>query len=153
MSTTNKEELDNKILSKEEAFNSTADKTIDDEDDVNKNSHIENENEKLEETNIRKDAKGNIISKANKLYHVSFKQDFAEVIDVESYKEYNILNDKNEYLNKLDNNGDEENEDDDGSSDNEDKDKFDINKYNPIKLEKMASHDPNGFSRTKCIII
>ena len=146
MSTTNKEELDNKILSKEEAFNSTTDKTIDDEDDVNKNNHIENENEKLEKTNNRKDAKGNIISKGNKLYHVSFKQDFAEVIDVESYKEYNILNDKNEYLNKFDD-GQEEDEEE------ENEDKFDINKYNPEKLEKMANHDPTGFSKTKCIII
>ena len=92
-------------------------------------------------------------NKLNKEYHVSFKENFVEIIEVESYKEYNILNDKNEYLNKFDNSGEEENEDNDGSSDNEDKDKFDINKYNPIKLEKMASHDPNGFSRTKCIII
>ena len=107
----------------------------------------------MESSTEKKDENGQINNKLNKEYHVSFKENFAEIIEVESYKEYNILNDKNEYLNKFDNSGEEENEDNDGSSDNEDKDKFDINKYNPIKLEKMASHDPNGFSRTKCIII
>ena len=100
--------------------------------------------------NIRKDAKGNIISKTDKLYTVSFKDDLVEIIDVESFKEYNILNDKNEYLSQFDLSGEEEKEE---NEDIEDQDKFDINKYNPLKLEKMANHDPNGFSRTKCIII
>ena len=110
----------------------------------------------MESSIEKKDENNQINNKLNKEYHVTFKENFLQIIEVESYKEYNILNDKNEYLNKLDkldNNGEEENEDDDGSSDNEDKDKFDINKYNPVKLEKMANHDPNGFSRTKCIII
>ena len=100
----------------------------------------------------KKDINCNNTNKLNKDYHVSFKENFVETIDVESYKDYNILNDKNEYLNKFDNSGEEENEDID-DEDNEDNGKFDINKYNPLKLEKMANHDPNGFSRTKCIIL
>ncbi len=98
----------------------------------------------MEPTNERKDSKGNIINKLNKNFHVSFKEDFVEIIDVESYKEFNILNDKNDYLNNF-----EDSED----SDDEDKDKFNIKDYNPAKLERMANHDPNGFSRTKCIIL
>ena len=95
--------------------------------------------------NERKDAKGNIINKLNKDYHVSFKEDFAEIIQVESYKEYNILNDKNDYINNLDDNEDDEDEDNE--------DKFDIKDYNPVKIERMANHDPTGFSRTKCIVL
>ena len=98
----------------------------------------------MEPTNERKDSKGNIINKLNKNFHVSFKDDFVEIINVESYKEYNILNDKNDYLNNF-----EDSED----SDDEDKDKFNIKDYNPEKLERMANNDPNGFSRTKCIIL
>ena len=46
----------------------------------------------MEQTNIRKDAKGNIISKITKEeFHISFKEDFVEIIDVESYKEFNKL--------------------------------------------------------------
>ena len=101
----------------------------------------------MEPTNERKDSKGNIINKLNKNFHVSFKDDFVEIINVESYKEYNILNDKNDYLNNLEDNEEDEDEDEDNE------DKFDIKDYNPAKIEKMANHDPAGFSRTKCIIL
>ena len=105
----------------------------------------------MEQTNERKDAKGNIISKLNKEYHVSFKVDFAETIEVESYKEYNVLNDKNEYINNIDNEYEDNSEED--KEEENDEEKFDINKYEALKLDKMPNHDPNGFSRTKCIII
>ena len=105
----------------------------------------------MEPNNIRKDAFGNIISKTDKLHTVSFKEELVEIIDVESYKEYNILNDKNDYLKQIDKNCEEENEE--NEEDEEDKEKFDINKYNPMKLEKMSNHDPNSFSKTKCVII
>ena len=108
----------------------------------------------MEPNNIRKDAHGNIISKTDKLHTVSFKEDLVEIIEVESYKEYNILNDKNNYLNQFENNDKEEDEEnEENEEDEEDKEKFDINKYNPIKLEKMSNHDPNSFSRAKCVII
>ncbi len=104
----------------------------------------------MEQTNERKDSKGNTISKLNKEYHVSFKINFAETIEVESYKEYNVLNDKNEYLNNI---SGEENEESEDKEDENDEEKFDINKYDPMKLEKIPNSDPNGFSRTKCIIL
>ena len=101
----------------------------------------------MEPSNETKDDNGNIKSRLSKDYHVSFKENFAVIIEVESYKEYNILNNKNEYLN----NYEDENEEDEDNEENEGK--FDINKYNQLKLEKMANHDPNAFSKTKCIII
>ena len=104
----------------------------------------------MEQTSDRKDSKGNTISKLNKEFHVSFKVNFAETIEVESYKEYNVLNDKNEYLNNI---SGEENEESEDKEDENDEEKFDINKYDPMKLEKIPNSDPNGFSRTKCIIL
>ena len=104
----------------------------------------------MEQTAVEKDSKGSEINKLKKEYHVSFPNDFVEVINVESYKSYNILNDKKEYIDRIENicNEEEENEEED-----EDENKFDINNYNPIKLEKMANNDPNGFSGTRCIIL
>ena len=93
----------------------------------------------MEPIKVRRDINGNIISKSNKDYHISFKENFSEIIKVESYKEYNILNDESEFSTNYD---DEENED-----------KFNINEYNPEKVEKTANHDPRGFSRAKCLII
>ena len=90
----------------------------------------------MEQIKERKDAKGNIISKNSKDYHVSFKENFSEIIEVESYKEYNILN-----------------EDDYTSIDDDSEDKFDINRYDPLKIEKIANHDPHGFSKGKCLIL
>ena len=45
----------------------------------------------MEETEVRKDINGNIISKSNKNHHISFKENFSEIIIVESYKEFNKL--------------------------------------------------------------
>ena len=97
----------------------------------------------MEPTNTRKNSQGNIINKLNKNHHISFKENFAEIINVESFKVFDCLNDKNEYY-------DEECYEDD---EEEDKDKFDIQKYKPIKLERMANHDPLGYSKAKCIIM
>ena len=91
----------------------------------------------MESPAIRKDINGNIISKLNKDYHISFKNIFTEIINVECYKEYN----------KIDDDTSIEDFDDDNEG------KFNINEYNPEKLEKMANKDPHGFSRTKCIIL
>ena len=97
------------------------------------------------EPNIRKDVQGNIISKTNKNYHISFKENFAEIINVESYKVYNLLNDNNDNL-YYEGSDDEFDED-------ENEGKFDIQKYKPLKIEKRANRDPRGFSKTKCIIL
>ena len=98
----------------------------------------------------KKELNENNIDKIKKNNHVSFKEDFVEIINVESYKEYNVLNDKNEYLNNI---SGEENEESEDKEDENDEEKFDINKYDPMKLEKIPNSDPNGFSRTKCIIL
>ena len=104
----------------------------------------------MKTTNEKKELNENNIDKIKKNNHVSFKEDFVEIINVESYKEYNVLNDKNEYLNNISGEENEENED---KEDENDEEKFDINKYDPMKLEKIPNSDPNGFSRTKCIIL
>ena len=102
----------------------------------------------METEKIRKDAQGNIISKLSKTYHVSFKEEYPEIINVESYKQYNLLTDNIENLKEYeDNEEDEEEEEDKGQE------KFDIDKYDPMKIGKMANHDPHGFSKTKCIIL
>ena len=109
--------------------------------------------EQIEQTKAKEESKGNVIEKSHKELHVSFKEDFAEIINVESYKEYNILNDKDEYINQLENNNDEKNIDE-IDDDEEGEEKFDINNYNPTKIEKLANHDPHAFSRAnRCIIL
>ena len=91
----------------------------------------------MESPTIRKDINGNIINKLNKDYHISFKIDNIEIVAVESYKEFNKLDEDQTYI--------VENEED-----YEMKDKFDIKDYNPEIVEKTPNTDPNGFSKTKC---
>ena len=45
---------------------------------------------------LRRDSNGHIISKENKNYHICFK-DNIDVIDIQSFKKYNIL----EHINKI----------------------------------------------------
>ncbi len=99
----------------------------------------------MEINKIRKDSKGNIISRENKNYHISFKEIFVDRINVESYKKYNIM-DSDEYISKF-----EYCEEDDEEDENN---KFNINDYEPLKLEKisMKNHAQDGYS-TKCIIL
>ena len=105
----------------------------------------------MEQTNIKKDSKGNVISKLNKEeFHVSFKEDFAEIIDVESYKIYNILTDKDEYINNID---DERGVKKRVDNDSDDEDKFNINEYEQQEIEHTPNTDRMGFSRAKCIIL
>ena len=93
----------------------------------------------MEETEVRKDINGNIISKSNKNHHISFKENFSEIIIVESYKEFNKLT-QDEYYDF----------DDDNSSTEY---KFDIDQYNPSKVERTGNHDPLAFSKSRCIIL
>ena len=65
----------------------------------------------MKTANEKKELNENNIDKIKKNNHVSFKEDFVEIINVESYKEYNVLNDKNEYLNNISGEEKEENED------------------------------------------
>ena len=84
---------------------------------------------------IRKDINGNIINKSNKdKYHINIIENVT-IIDVESYKQYNILDETT----------DEE---------DENKDEALINNYKPKKEENISNDDPLGVSRgIKCIII
>lgn len=78
---------------------------------------------------------------------VKFKEPFAEIIDVESYKTFNILkpfeNDNiEEMLKEHREKNDNENEEDE-----DEEEKFNINDYVPIKQEKNKfNRDP----KTKC---
>lgn len=45
----------------------------------------------MEEKKTRKDTNGNIIDESNKNYHITFSDNFVTIIEVESYKRYNLL--------------------------------------------------------------
>ena len=83
---------------------------------------------------LRKDTDGNIINKSNKNYHITINDNFVTIIEVESYKQYNIIED------------DYDDEDENNST------PF-IDNYNPGKVDNIRNNDPQGFSRLKCIII
>ena len=91
---------------------------------------------------IRKDANGNIINKSNKNYHISFYTNVATIIEVESYKRYNIL---------IDSYNDDEDDDD---VENEEKNSVPfIDTYVERKVEDVPNKDPHGNSHIKCLII
>ena len=92
----------------------------------------------MEKIKIRKDANGNIISKTDKNYHITICENFVTIIEVPSFKQYNILND--DY------------NDDDEEEEIENKSPF-VENYNIRKVENVSTKDPRGISKVKCIII
>ena len=88
----------------------------------------------MEEKKTRKDKNGNIIDESNKNYHITFSDNFVTIIEVESYKRYNLLD--NDY------------EDDDNNNSSP----F-IENYTPHKIEHFVNRDPRGGSMGKCIIL
>ena len=83
---------------------------------------------------IRKDINGNIINKSNKNnYHINIIENFVTIKEVESYKQYNVLDDTND-------------------DEDENKDTQLINNYNPRQVEGFSNDDPHG-SMAKCLII
>ena len=89
----------------------------------------------MEEEKIRKDANGNIINKSNKKnYHITMIENLVTRIEVESYKQYNVLDDDNE--------------------DEDENNKEDLMKnYTPKRVDNFSNNDPHGVSMVKCIII
>ena len=88
----------------------------------------------MEEEKIRKDANGNIINKSNKKnYHITMIENLVTRIEVESYKQYNVLDDDND--------------------DEDENNKEDLMKnYTPKRVDNFANNDPHGGSMVKCII-
>ena len=92
----------------------------------------------MEGIKIRKDTKGNIISKGNKDYHITICENFVTIIEVPSFKQYNILNDDNDY-------------DEDENKESPFVDTY-VEKDKEI-LKKEKGGGGQGFSRAKCIIL
>ena len=88
----------------------------------------------MEGIKLRKDVEGNIINKSNKKnYHITISDNFVTIKEVESYKQYNILDDiDDEYENN---------------------NRPFIESYNPGNVDNIRNNDPHGFSRVKCLII
>ena len=88
----------------------------------------------MEGIKLRKDVEGNIINKSNKKnYHITISDNFVAVIEVESYKQYNIL--------------------DDIDDEDENNNRPFIENYNPGNVDYIRNNAPHGFSRVKCLII
>ena len=77
--------------------------------DVNNNKNnppITEENDKKQNENIRRDQKGIPIMKESKLHKISFcdklteKRNLTDVIEIESYKKYNVIEDEEEHRSK-----------------------------------------------------
>ena len=89
----------------------------------------------MDEVKIRKDSNGNIINKSNKKnYHITITGNFVTIIEVESYKQYNILDDDN---------------DDEDENNNE----HFMDNYVPKKVDNYTNNDPHGGSMVKCVIL
>ena len=88
----------------------------------------------MEGIKLRKDVEGNIINKSNKKnYHITISDNFVTIKEVESYKQYNIL--------------------DDIDDEDENNNRPFIESYNPGNVDYIRNNDPHGFSRVKCLII
>ena len=89
----------------------------------------------MDEIKIRKDINGNIINKSNKNnYHITITENFVTIIEVESYKQYNVL-------------------DDDNDDEEENNNAHFMDNYVPKKVDNYTNNDPHGVSMVKCIII
>ena len=95
---------------------------------------------------LRKDLNGHIISKDNKDYHISFKENI-DIIEVISYKKYNIIGGPDNY----DNDSEEEKENEEENEEEKTKGKF-IDSYSKAKIEYFSNKDPNALSKGGCRI-
>ena len=98
---------------------------------------------------LRKDSNGHIISKDNKDYHISFKENI-DIVNVISYKKYNILRetefpeDEEDIEEKKENNENDE-------EDNNTKGNF-IDSYKKADVEYFSNKDSQSFSKGGCYI-
>ena len=101
---------------------------------------------------LRIDSFGHIISKDNKDYHISFKENI-DIIDVKSYKKYNRIRENSseddiEYEENSEDN-EEEGQDEEGY---EGKKKNFIDSYQKTEVEDFSNKDPKSFSKGGCYI-
>ena len=94
---------------------------------------------------LRKDLNGHIISKDNKDYHISFKENI-DIIEV-SYKKYNEIGGPDNY----DNDSEEEKENEEENEEEKAKGKF-IYSYTKAKIEYFSNKDPHALSKGGCLI-
>ena len=94
---------------------------------------------------LRKDLNGHIISKNNKDYHISFKENI-DIIEVISYKKYNVIGADN-----YDNDSEEEKENEEDNEEEKTKGKF-IDSYTKTKIEYFSNKDPHALSKGGCQI-
>ena len=94
---------------------------------------------------LRKDLNGHIISKNNKDYHISFKENI-DIIEVISYKKYNVIGTDN-----YDNDSEEEKENEEDNKEEKTKGKF-IDSYTKTKIEYFSNKDPHALSKGGCQI-
>ena len=95
---------------------------------------------------LRKDLNGHIISKNNKDYHISFKENI-DIIEVISYKKYNVIGGADNY----DNDSEEEKENEEDNEEEKTKGKF-IDSYTKTKIEYFSNKDPHALSKGGCQI-
>ena len=98
---------------------------------------------------LRIDSFGHIISKENKDYHISFK-DNIDIIDIQSYKKYNKIRESSSE-DDIENEENSEDNEIDGEDYNGNKKSF-IDDYQKTEIENFANKDPKSFSKGGCYI-
>ena len=98
---------------------------------------------------LRIDSFGHIISKENKDYHISFK-DNIDIIDIQSYKKYNKIRESSSE-DDIENEENSEDNEIDGEDYNGNKKSF-IDDYQKTEIENFTNKDPKSFSKGGCYI-
>ena len=94
---------------------------------------------------LRKDAKGQIISKDNnKNYHICFN-DNIDIINIKSYKIYNKIREGEDY-------DDDEFFKEEEEEDTEEKKENFIEGYQKAECNDCSNKDPSAFSKASCFI-
>ena len=98
---------------------------------------------------LRKDSNGHIISKNQKGYHISFKENI-DIINVISFKKYNNLK-ETEYIEDDEDMEEKKEIEENDEEENETKGNF-IDNYKKADVEYYSNKDPNSFSKNGCHI-
>ena len=98
---------------------------------------------------LRIDSFGHIISRDNKDYHISFKENI-DIIDIQSYKKYNKLRESSSE-DDIENEENYEDNEEDGEDYNGNKKSF-IDDYQKTEIENFTNKDPKSFSKGGCYI-
>ena len=98
---------------------------------------------------LRIDSFGHIISRDNKDYHISFKENI-DIIDIQSYKKYNKIRESSSE-DDIENEENYEDNEEDGEDYNGNKKSF-IDDYQKTEIENFTNKDPKSFSKGGCYI-